>query len=169
MRTIQMNGDSMRRGRFRTLGVFLPVLVLCACSNATTAEQQQPMVEEPAATAESAMQVYYLEIVTPKVDETCAALAAQHGVTFSEPDAMLGNARTADIAGGGRIGVRAPMRDTEEPVVRPYLRVDDIEAASAEAEKAGAEFAMTATEIPGQGEFAIYFLGGIQHGIWQPD
>jgi predicted enzyme related to lactoylglutathione lyase len=113
------------------------------------------------------MQIYYLEILTPDVDKTCEALAAQHGVTFSEPEAMLGNARTAATEGGGRIGVRAPMRDDEEPVVRPYMRVKDIEAASVAAESAGAEFAMKATEIPGQGKFAIYFLGGIQYGLWE--
>ncbi|MEM7661413.1 MAG: hydroxylase [Pseudomonadota bacterium] len=113
------------------------------------------------------MQIYYLEIVTPKVDETCAALATQHGVSFSAPEAMLGNARIAALEGGGRVSVRAPMRDDEEPVVRPYMLVDDIEAASAIAEANGAEFAMRATEIPGQGKFAIYILGGIQHGLWE--
>ncbi len=113
------------------------------------------------------MHVQYLEIVTPNLEETCAALAAQHGVSFSDPEPMLGNARTAELASGGRIGVRAPMRDDEAPVVRPYMLVDDIEATSAAAEAAGAEFAMRATEIPGQGKFAIYFLGGIQYGLWE--
>lgn len=113
------------------------------------------------------MQVQYLEIVTPEVDQTCAALAAQHGVTFSAPEPGLGNARVAALSDGGRIGVRAPMRDDEAPVVRPYLLVDDIEAASAAAEAEGAVFAMRAMEIPGQGTFAIYILGGIEHGIWQ--
>lgn len=115
----------------------------------------------------NAMQVHYLEIVTPNVEETCTALAAQRGVTFSEPEAALGNARVAMLEGDGRIGVRAPMRDDEAPVVRPYMLVDDIEAASTAAEAAGGEFAMQATEIPGQGKFAIYFLGGIQHGLWE--
>ena len=113
------------------------------------------------------MQVQYLEIVTPEVDETCAALAAQHGVTFSAPEPGLGNARVAAMAGGGRIGVRAPMREDEAPVVRPYMLVDDIEAASKIAEAQGAEFALRSTEIPGHGKFAIYFLGGIQHGLWE--
>lgn len=57
------------------------------------------------------MKVQYLEIVTPSVNETCDALAQAHGVVFSEPIAELGNARTADLEDGGRIGVRAPMRD----------------------------------------------------------
>lgn len=113
------------------------------------------------------MQIHYLEIVTPDVNETCAALAAQHDVIFSEPQTALGNSRTALLTGGGRIGVRAPMRDDEELVVRPYLRVKDIDAASAAAEAAGGQFAMQATEIPGQGRFAIYIIGGIQHGIWE--
>jgi len=113
------------------------------------------------------MQIEYLEIVTPKVDETCAALSAQRGVSFGAPDPALGGGRVAIMEGGGRIGVRAPLRDDEAPVVRPYMLVDDIEAASAAAEAAGGEFAMRATEVPGQGRFAIYFLGGIQHGLWE--
>ena len=116
---------------------------------------------------ETSVQVEYLEIVTPKVDETCAALAKAHGVEFSEPVAELGNARTADLAGGGRIGVRAPMRETEKPVVRPCLLVDDIEAAVKAARDAGAEMAMPPMPIPGQGTFSIYVLGGIEHGLWQ--
>jgi uncharacterized protein len=105
--------------------------------------------------------------VTPDVDPTCSALEKLHGVTFGKPEAALGNARTATLKGGGRIGVRAPMRKDEEPVVRPYVLVDDIEAAVKAAEAAGGEIALGATELPGQGKCAIYFLGGIQHGLWQ--
>ncbi|MEM9234721.1 MAG: hydroxylase [Pseudomonadota bacterium] len=113
------------------------------------------------------VRIQYLEIVTPDVDQTCAILAAQHGVSFDEVVPEFGNARVATLSGGGRIGVRAPMRDDEAPVVRPYLLVDDIEAAITAAEAEGAEFAMKATEVPGLGKFAIYFLGGIQHGLWE--
>lgn len=116
---------------------------------------------------ENAMKVQYLEIVTPSVNETCEALAKAHGVVFGEPIAEFGNARTANLKGGGRIGVRAPMRATEEPVVRPYVLVDDIEAAVKAAETAGAEVAIPPLEIPGQGTFSIYILGGIEHGLWQ--
>ncbi len=117
---------------------------------------------------ETALKVQYLEIVTPLVNETCDALAHAHGVVFSEPIAEFGNARTADLEDGGRIGVRAPMRDTEEPVVRPYVLVDDIEAAVKAAEAAGAKVALPPMEIPGgQGTFSIYILGGIEHGLWQ--
>lgn len=116
---------------------------------------------------EKPMVIQYLEIVTPDVEKTCEALAAAHGVAFGEPIAMLGNARTADLADGGRIGVRAPMRADEDPVVRPYVLVDDIEAAVEAAKKAGAEVAIAPMEIPGQGKFSIYILGGIDHGLWE--
>lgn len=115
----------------------------------------------------NALRLQYLEIVTPAVNETCDALARAHDVVFSEPIAELGNARTADLADGGRIGVRAPMRATEAPIVRPYALVDDIEAAVEAAETAGATVAMPPMEIPGQGTFSIYILGGIEHGLWQ--
>jgi predicted enzyme related to lactoylglutathione lyase len=51
--------------------------------------------------------------------------------------------------------------------VRPYILVGDIDAAVKAAEAAGAQMAMLPTEIPGQGRFAIYLLGGIQHGLWE--
>ena len=116
---------------------------------------------------EKALKVQYLEIVTPSVSETCDALAQAHGVVFGDPIAELGNARTANLKDGGRIGVRAPMRETETPVVRPYVLVDDIQAAVKAAEGAGATVAMPPMEIPGHGTFSIYILGGIEHGLWQ--
>ncbi|MBZ5499645.1 MAG: hydroxylase [Acidobacteriia bacterium] len=113
------------------------------------------------------MQIHYLEIVTKEVDAVCAAYAVANGVQFGEPDAGLGNARTAALPGGGLVGVRAPLHESEEPVVRPYWLVDDIEAAVAAAVEAGGEVAHPPMEIPGHGTFAIYILGGIHHGLWQ--
>ena len=113
------------------------------------------------------MQIYYLEIVTKEVDAVCAAYTAANGVQFGKPDAGLGNARTAPMPGGGLIGVRAPLRETEEPVVRPYWLVDDIEAAVAAAVKAGGVIAHPPMKIPGHGTFAIWIQGGIDHGFWQ--
>ena len=113
------------------------------------------------------MFVQYLEIVTLDVDKTCSTLEKLHGVSFGSPDAALGNARTATLEGGGIIGVRAPMREDEHPVVRPYILVDDIEAAVAAARAEGAEIAIPFMEIPGHGKIAIYIQGGIQHGLWQ--
>ncbi len=114
------------------------------------------------------MQIHYLEIVSKEVDAVCAAYAAVNGAQFGEPDAGLGNARTAALPGGGQVGVRAPMNEAEEPVVRPYWLVDDIKAAVAAAVKAGGELAHPPMEIPGGlGTFAIYLQGGIDHGLWQ--
>lgn len=113
------------------------------------------------------MQVHYLEVVTPEVESTCAALESVHGVTFGAPVPELGEARTADLANGGLLGVRAPMHASEEPVTRPYFLVDDIEAATAAAEAGGGEVAHPPMEIPGRGKFSILFQGGNQIGLWQ--
>jgi len=113
------------------------------------------------------MQIQYLEIVTKDVDAVCAAYSTAGKKPFGEPIAELGNARTMSLLGGGLVGVRAPMHEDEEPVVRPYGLVDDIEVALAAATEAGAEIAHPAMEIPGHGTFAIYILGGVHHGLWQ--
>jgi len=113
------------------------------------------------------MQIQYLEIVTPHVETVCATYAQVHGVTFGDAEPGLGNARTASLPDGGRIGVRAPMHETEAPVVRPYILVKDIETAAKAAADAGGEIAHPPMEIPGHGTFAIYIRGGIQHGLWQ--
>jgi predicted enzyme related to lactoylglutathione lyase len=113
------------------------------------------------------MKTHYLEIVTREVDAVCAAYASALGVQFGEPDAALGGARTASLADGGLAGVRAPLRDTEEPVVRPYWLVPDINAAADAVVQAGGQIAVAPMEIPGHGKFAIYLLGGNDHGLWQ--
>ncbi|MBY6203814.1 hydroxylase [Halomonas denitrificans] len=113
------------------------------------------------------MDLHYLEFVTPDVDATCAALARSLGAEFGEPVAELGGARTATRPDGTEVGVRAPMHEDEDPVVRPYHRVDDLERALAAATESGGEVALEAMEIPGRGTIAIYVLGGIQHGLWQ--
>ena len=113
------------------------------------------------------MHIQYLEIVTKEVGAVCAAYAAANGVQFGEPEAALGNARTSALPGGGLVGVRAPMHEAEQPVVRPYWLIDDIEAAVAAAVEAGGVIAHPPMEIPGYGMFAIYIQGGIHHGLWQ--
>ena len=113
------------------------------------------------------MQVHYLEIVTKDVDAVCATHERLYGVSFSAPEAGLGNARTAPLPDGGMMGVRAPMHETEEPVVRSYLLVEDIAAAAEAAVESGAELAHPPMELPGYGTFAIYIQGGVHHGLWQ--
>jgi predicted enzyme related to lactoylglutathione lyase len=115
----------------------------------------------------NAMRIHYLEFVTPDVDAACALYSQMHGVTFGKADQRLGGARTANLAGGGMLGIRAPLRPTEKPVVRPYVLVKDIKASVAAAAKSGAQIAMEPTEIPGRGQFAIVIQGGIESGLWQ--
>lgn len=113
------------------------------------------------------MKIQYLEIVTPDVDAACALYSQMFGVVFGKADQNLGGARTANLAGGGMLGIRAPLRDTEKPIVRPYVLVKDIHASVAAAAEAGAEIAMSPTEIAGYGQFAIVIQGGIESGLWQ--
>lgn len=113
------------------------------------------------------MTIHYLEIVTPDVETLCAVYEAAYSVTFGDPVEMLGNARTADLSSGGRIGVRAPMSPDEVPAVRTYILVDDAEAAVKAAEASGAIVMHPPLEIPGQGTFAICKTAGIEHGFWQ--
>jgi len=115
----------------------------------------------------NALTIHFLEIVTPDVDGACDLYSMMYGVTFGGPDRDLGGARTAHLDGGGMLGVRAPLRDTETPVVRPYVLVDDISAAVSAAAEAGAEIAMMPTEIASYGQFAIVIYGGIESGLWQ--
>ena len=112
------------------------------------------------------MQIHYLEIVTRDVDAVCATYETANGVKFGPPEAALGNARTADLPQGTRVGVRAPLRPDETLVVRPYWLVDDITAAVAAVEKAGGTIAVPPMEIPGHGTIVIYFQGGNEHGLW---
>jgi predicted enzyme related to lactoylglutathione lyase len=113
------------------------------------------------------MQIYYLEIVTKEVDAVCAAYEAAHAIKFGKADPGLGNARTTALLGGGLLGVRAPLHETEQPVVRPYWLVDDIEGALASAVAAGGQVAHPPLEIPGHGTFAIYIQGDVHHGLWK--
>ncbi len=113
------------------------------------------------------MKIQYVEIVTSDVEAVCAAYEAALGVQFDSADPLLGGARTARLSDGGSIGVRGPLRDTEEPVVRPYWLVNNIEAALDAASKQGAFVAHPPLEIPGKGTFAIYIQGGVDHGLWQ--
>lgn len=113
------------------------------------------------------MKIHYLEIVTDNIDAACTLYSRMHSITFGEADKNLGGARTANLEGGGKIGIRAPMRDSEEPVVRPYMLVEDIEAAVATADKFGAKIAMSSTEVEGLGKFAIVIQDGIESGLWQ--
>ena len=148
--------------------LLLPLLlsIIPACHTGPGATARAPVFPAPPG-ADAAMTIRYLEIVTPDVDAVCADYAASLGLAFGDLDMSLGNARTATLPGGGLLGVRAPLHEAEVPVVRPYWLVDDIEAAVAAAQEAGAEVLHPPLLIPGHGTFAITLQGGIQHGYWQ--
>ena len=148
----------------RTLRPALPWLLLALGGFVSLSQDQDQdeMTSKPSGT-----RVQFLEFVVPDVDATCATYARMHGVEFGDPVPEFGNGRTAALANGGMISVRAPMRDTEEPVVRPYFLVDDIEAAAKVAAEAGGEIAIPPMEIPGHGKFAIYIQDGIEQGLWE--
>ena len=152
------------------------VTLIAGCNQSSTDSSQQaetndelnPETEAPnPSAAGEAMKIQYLEIVTPEVDALCRQYSTIYDITFSEPDANFGGARTAKLDGGGLIGIRGPLRDTETPVVRPYVLVEDIKAAVESAAEAGAEIAMPPMEIPEHGMFAIVIHGGIECGFWQ--
>ena len=113
------------------------------------------------------MRVHYVEIVTPDVAAQCAALERVHGLSFGSAVADLGQARVAEAPDGSLIGVRAPLAEHEQPIVRTYLEIDDIAKAVEEAEAAGALIAYPPTRQGDTGTWAIYILGEVQIGLWQ--
>ena len=111
--------------------------------------------------------LHYLEIVSEDVDVQCAALERVHGLSFGPEVPDLGQARVAKAPDGSFVGIRKPLAEHEQPIVRTYLTVDDIEKAVKEAEKAGAIIAYPPTKQGDTGTWAIFILGGIQHGLWE--
>lgn len=118
--------------------------------------------------APSVTRVHYVEIVCTDVDQQCAVLERGHGLSFGQPVADLGGARVAEASDGSRIAVRGPLADHDLPIVRTYLAVDDITKAVRDAEAAGAVIAYPPTKQGDTGTWAIYILGGVQLGLWQP-
>ena len=113
------------------------------------------------------MRIHYVEIVCRDVASQCAALERVHGVSFGPPLADLGQARVAGAPNGSLIGVRAPLAEHEEPIIRTYLEVEDIAKSIREAEAAGAMIAYPPTKQGDTGMWAIYILGDVQFGLWQ--
>ena len=159
-----------RRGLLRAGLAFLtlPGVTMLNMGNTSKGSLDDPSnVHYKTANKRQTMKIHYLEIVTPDVEAACALYASMYRVTFGEAEPYLGGARTAKLDNGGMLGVRAPMRDTEQPVVRPYVLVEDIKASVEAAATSGAEIAMEPMEIPGYGQFAIVIQGGIDLGLWQ--
>lgn len=114
------------------------------------------------------VRVHYLEIVSKDVAAQCAVLEQTHGLSFGPEHADLGGARVAERPDGTLVGVRAPLAEHDTPITRSYFAVDDIAAAVAAAEAAGAMIAYGPIQQGDTGTWAIYFLGDAQIGLWQP-
>jgi predicted enzyme related to lactoylglutathione lyase len=123
--------------------------------------------DKPDTGALAGTRAHYVEIVCPDVAAQCAVLEQVHGLSFGEPVADLGNARVAESPDGSLIGVRAPLAEHEQPIVRTYLEVEDIADAARKAEAAGAIIAYPPTRQGDTGTWAIYIMDDIQIGLWQ--
>ena len=112
--------------------------------------------------------VHYIEYVVKDPDKLRVATEKQYGWRF-EKIAELGDAWVAEMPGGGRMGIRAPMNDDEKKglVVRTYMRVDDLERAVEIAREAGAFIALPSMDLGKHGRIAIYVIEGVQQGLWQ--
>ncbi|HEY6175135.1 MAG TPA: hypothetical protein VIX73_11845 [Kofleriaceae bacterium] len=113
------------------------------------------------------MLVHYLEIISNDVDTLTGLYRRMYGLSFGSPDADLGQARVATRADGTLVGIRKPLAAHEQPMMRTYLAVEDIQQAVKMAEDAGATIAYPPTRQGQRGTFAIVILGDVQHGLWQ--
>lgn len=111
--------------------------------------------------------VYYTEAVTPDPRAAAAFLEDLHGWRFEEMGPELGGSRLATLATGARFAVRGPLRPDEDPLIRTYVRVESVDEAVKRAEKLGAKIGLSSMELPGHGKIAIYFLGGVELGLWE--
>ena len=147
----------MRRHTAWGLIVTAAISVLTGCQT----------MEKPEQNGQSHMRIHFVEIVCRDVAAQCAALEKVHGLSFGSAVADLGQARVAEASDGSLVGVRAPLADHDQPIVRTYLEVEDITKAVEAAEAAGAVIAYPPTQHGEYGTFAIYFQGDIQLGLWQ--
>ena len=113
------------------------------------------------------MAVHYLEIVSNDGDTLTGLYQRIHGLSFGPPDPDLGQARVATQADGALIGIRKPLAAHEQPIMRTYLAVEDIEQAVKKAEDSGATIAYPPTRQGNRGTFAIVIQGDVEHGLWQ--
>ena len=113
------------------------------------------------------MAVQYLEIVSDDVEPLVAFYQRVHGLSFGAPDPDLGQARVATREDGSLVGIRKPLAAHEQPIMRTYLAVEDIQQAVGIAAECGAFVAYPPTLQGRRGTFAILIQGGVQHGLWQ--
>jgi predicted enzyme related to lactoylglutathione lyase len=110
---------------------------------------------------------HYLEIVSNDLDTLTVLYERMHGLSFGPPDPDLGQARVAARPDGTLVGIRKPLAEHEQPIMRTYLAVEDIQQAVKQAEDSGAIIAYPPTRQGQRGTFAIVIQGDVQHGLWQ--
>ena len=115
----------------------------------------------------SNMTAHYLEIVSTNADTLAGLYERVHGLSFGSPDPDLGQARVATREDGSLVGIRKPLAAHEQPTVRIYIAVENIEHAVKQAGELGATIAYGPTRQGTRGTFAILLQGGVQHGLWQ--
>jgi hypothetical protein len=113
------------------------------------------------------MAIHYVEIVSNDVDSLTGLYQRMHGLSFGPPDRDLGQARVATQADGALVGIRKPLAAHEQPIMRTYFAVEDIQQAVKKAEESGATIAYPPTRQGNQGTFAIVIQGNVEHGLWQ--
>jgi predicted enzyme related to lactoylglutathione lyase len=128
------------------------------------AKERSSAAPQPAHVAPLA---HYTEIVSPDADALVTLYQRIHALSFSAPDPDLGGARVATQSDGSLLGIRKPLADHEQPIIRTYRAVDNIELAAKTAEQSGATIAYPPTRQGSRGTFAIVILGGVELGLWQ--
>ncbi len=148
------------------------LVLFCGCQS-TTGEARPGADTKPEKSLSKARlegsntTIHYLEIVTNNVEDLCAAYERVHALSFGPEDADAGQARVAVRPDGSLVGIRRPLAEHEQPIMRIYLEVVDIRKAVEEAEKAGAIIAYPPTQHGKLGTFAIFIQGDVEHGLWQ--
>ena len=114
-----------------------------------------------------AVQLHYMEIVSNDVDTLIGLYESLHGLSFGSPDPDLGQARVATQEDGTLVGIRNPLAAHEQPIMRMYPAVEDIQRAVKKAEEYGATVAYAPTQQGLRGTFGIVIQGDVEHGLWQ--
>jgi hypothetical protein len=143
---------------YHGLIVIVSIALLSACQSSPQTIKREGGLD---------MQAHYIEIVSKNIDKQRKVLEQVHGLSFGPEVHDLGQAQVAKTANGVLIGVRAPLAEHEQPIVRTYFMVEDISKAVKAAEAAGAVIAYPPTKQGETGTWAIYIIDEIQHGLWQ--
>lgn len=140
------------------LGLALLLAIGCQSTERATPERQPARVEPLA---------HYVEIISPDADALVTLYQRMHALSFSAPDPDLGGARVATQPDGTLVGIRKALAAHEQPLIRTYRTVDNIDVAVKTAEQSGATVAYPPTRQGERGTFAIVILGGVELGLWQ--